>query len=58
MSNTGPFYLRTRQGGAAPVLEPFATLEPANRAVLNAEGEAMLRWAENEAASHAIRWAD
>lgn len=27
MTATGPFYLRSRQGGPAPVLEQFATLD-------------------------------
>lgn len=33
MSATGPFYLRSRQGGTAPVLEQFATLDEALDAV-------------------------
>lgn len=33
MSDTGPFYLRSRQGGPAPTLESFATLDDALDAV-------------------------
>lgn len=48
-----------RKGKAATlILEPFAAVDSADRFALEAEGEAMLRWAETDAVSYAVRWAD
>lgn len=48
-----------RKGKATTlVLEPFVAVDTRDRAALEGEGEALLRWAENDAASYAIRWAD
>ena len=43
---------------AALVLEPFAAVDAHDRAALEAEGEALLHWAEDEAVSRDIRWTE
>lgn len=53
----GPVEATAQAAGLqALVLEPFAAIAPADRAALEAEGEAMLRSAEPEVITLAVHW--